>query len=69
MSKSNLHIFLGKVFHKRVFPKNHEFLYNYKSLYMKDVFSFSHNSFYQQKDFFLNMTLIQSRLMKELFLG
>ena len=52
MSKANLHIFLGKVFHKRVFPKNHEFLYNYKSLYMKDVFSFSHNSFYQQKDFF-----------------
>ena len=52
MSKSNQYIFLGKVFHKRVFPKNHEFLYNYKSLYLKDIFSFSSFCFYKQNDIF-----------------
>ena len=54
MNKSNLYIFLGKVFHKRVFPKNHEFLYSYKSLYSKNILSFSNYSFYKQKDIFFN---------------
>ena len=54
MNKSNLYIFLGKVFHKRVFPKNHEFLYSYKSLYSKNILSFSNYSFYKQKDVFFN---------------
>ena len=54
MNKSNLYIFLGKVFHKRVFPKNHEFLYSYKSLYSKDILSFSNYSFYKQNDIFFS---------------
>ena len=69
MNKSNLYIFLGKVFHKRVFPKNHEFLYSYKSLYSKNILSFSNYSFYKQKDIFLTMILIPSRSMKASFHG
>lgn len=52
MNKVSLNIFFGKVFHKRVFPKEHKFLYNYKSIYTKNIISFSNYKFYKQNDLF-----------------
>ena len=55
MNRVRLNIFFGKVFHKRVFPKEHKFLYNYKSIYTKNIISFSNYKFYKQNDLFFKL--------------
>jgi|TARA_B110000259_G_C14028985_1_gene405904 DUF1365 family protein len=62
MKNSKQFIFHGKVFHQRVFPKKHKFVYKYESLYVKNIYSFSKFSFLKQSNLFFKFDYSTSQV-------